>query len=86
MVGSTTIGRHCVFAGMVGIGGDGPIDICDHVTVSGVTHVSSSITEPGTYSGSIIHNRMPAWKRNALRFQHLDELFKRVARLERNSK
>ena len=86
MVGSTTVGRHCVFAGMVGIGGDGPIDICDHVTVSGVTHVSKSITEPGTYSGSIIHDRMSAWKRNALRFQHLDELFKRVARLERNDR
>ncbi len=86
IVGSTTIGRHCVLAGMVGIGGDRPIDICDHVTVSGLTHVSSSIVEPGTYSGGILHNRMPAWKRNALRFQRLDELAKRVARLERNSK
>ena len=82
MVGSTTIGRHCVLAGMVGIGGDRPIEICDHVTVSGVTHVSSSITEPGAYSGGIIHNRMRAWKRNALRFQRLDELAKRVNRLE----
>lgn len=84
MVGSTTVGRHCVLAGMVGIGGDGPIDICDHVTVSGVTHVSSSITEPGVYSGGIIHNRTRAWKRNALRFQRLDELARRVARLERS--
>ena len=83
MVGSTTIGRHCVLAGMVGIGGDGPIDICDGVTVSGVTHVSSSITEPGTYSGGILHNKMSSWKRNALRFQHLDELYKRIAWLER---
>ena len=67
---------------MVGIGGDRPIEICDHVTVSGVTHVSSSITEPGTYSGGIIHNKMRAWKRNALRFQRLDELARRVTRLE----
>ena len=86
MVGSTTIGRHCVFAGMVGIGGDGPIDICDHVTVGGVTHVASSITEPGTYAGGTIHNGMGAWKRNALRFQQLDELFKRVSRLERKTR
>ena len=84
MVGSTTVGRHCVFAGMVGIGGDGPIDICDGVTVSGVTHVSSSITEPGIYSGGTIHNTTRTWKRNALRFQRLDELAKRVARLEKN--
>ena len=83
MVGSTTVGRHCILAGMVGIGGDRPIDICDHVTVSGVTHVSSSITRPGAYSGGIIHSSTRAWKRNALRFQRLDELFKRVTRLER---
>ncbi len=83
MVGSTTIGRHCVLAGMVGIGGDRPIDICDQVTISGVTHVSSSITEPGTYSGGIIHNKMRTWKRNALRFQRLDELARRVRGVER---
>ncbi len=83
MVGSTTVGRHCVFAGMVGVGGDGPIDICDHVTISGVTHVSGSIVEPGVYSGSILHDKMSAWKRNALRFRSLDKLFKRVASMER---
>ena len=83
LVGSTTIGRHCVLAGMVGVGGDRPIDICDHVTVSGVTHVASSISKPGTYAGGTIHGRMKPWKRNALRFQHLDKLFKRVTRLER---
>ncbi len=84
LVGSTRIGRHCVLAGMVGVGGDGPIEICDGVTVSGVTHVASSITEPGVYSGGTIHNRSRAWKRNALRFQRLDELARRVARLEKN--
>ncbi len=86
LVGSTKIGRHCVLAGMVGVGGDKPIEICDQVVVSGVTHVSSSITEPGVYSGSIIHNRMSHWKRNALRFQNLDELAKRVGRLEKRLK
>ena len=83
LVGSTNIGRHCVLAGMVGVGGDRPIDICDHVTVGGCTHVAGSINSPGTYAGGTIHDRMGAWKRNALRFQRLDDLFKRVARLER---
>ncbi|MCY4563728.1 MAG: UDP-3-O-(3-hydroxymyristoyl)glucosamine N-acyltransferase [Gammaproteobacteria bacterium] len=83
LVGSTTIGRHCILAGMVGVGGDRPIEICDHVTVSGVTHVAGSITRPGTYAGGTIHDSMRPWKRNALRFQRLDELFKRVTRLER---
>ena len=83
IVGSTEIGRGCVLAGMVGVGGDQPIRICDGVTVSGCTHVSSSIERPGVYSGGVLHNANRAWKRNALRFQRLDELVRRVGRLEK---
>lgn len=83
IVGSTKIGRHVVLAGGVGVGGDGPIEICDQVVVSGMTHVSASITEPGIYSGGVLHSSSRRWKRNALRLLKLDELFRRVARLER---
>ena len=83
IVGSTEIGAGCVLAGMVGVGGDGPIRICAGVTVSGCTHVSGSIHRPGVYSGGVIHNSSTAWKRNALRFQRLDELARRVGRLEK---
>jgi UDP-3-O-[3-hydroxymyristoyl] glucosamine N-acyltransferase len=83
IVGSTRIGRHCVLAGGVGVGGDGPIEICDRVVISAMTHVSSSISQPGIYSGGILHGTNRQWKRNALRFQRLDELARRVARLER---
>ncbi len=83
IVGSTDIGRGCVLAGMVGVGGDRPIRICDGVTVSGCTHVSRSITKPGTYAGGVLHNRATAWKRNALRFQRLDELARLAAKLDR---
>lgn len=83
IVGSTEIGQGCVLAGMVGVGGDRPIRICDGVTVSGCTHVSRSIAEPGTYSGGVLHNAATAWKRNALRFQNLDELARRAAKLDR---
>jgi UDP-3-O-[3-hydroxymyristoyl] glucosamine N-acyltransferase len=83
IVGSTRIGRHVVLAGGVGVGGDGPIEICDQVVVSGMTHVSASITEPGIYSGGVIHSPTRLWKRNALRLLRLDELFRRVARLEK---
>jgi hypothetical protein len=44
--------------------------------------VSSSITERGIYSGGVLHGRNAAWKRNAIRFARLDELFRRMARLE----
>jgi UDP-3-O-[3-hydroxymyristoyl] glucosamine N-acyltransferase len=83
IVGSTRIGRHCVLAGGVGVGGDGPVELCDRVVVSAMTHVSSSITAPGIYSGGVLHDTNRQWKRNALRLQHLDELARRVARLER---
>lgn len=83
IVGSTRIGRHCVLAGGVGIGGDRPIEIADRVVVSGMTHVSGSITEPGVYSGGVLHSPNLQWKKNALRFGRLDELNRRVAALER---
>ena len=83
IVGSTEIGRGCVLAGMVGVGGDQPIRICDGVTINGCTHVSRSITEPGTYSGGVLHNAATAWKRNALRFQNLDGLARLAAALDR---
>lgn len=83
IVGSTRIGRHCVLAGGVGVGGDRPIELCDQVVVSGMTHVSASITEPGIYSGGVLHSANLQWKKNALRFNRLDELNRRVARLER---
>ncbi|MFM7120734.1 MAG: UDP-3-O-(3-hydroxymyristoyl)glucosamine N-acyltransferase [Gammaproteobacteria bacterium] len=83
LVGSTRIGRHCVLAGGVGVGGDGPIEICDRVVVSGMTHVSASITTPGVYSGGVLHAPSRQWKRNALRLRSLDTLARRVAELER---
>jgi UDP-3-O-[3-hydroxymyristoyl] glucosamine N-acyltransferase len=83
IVGSTRIGRHCVLAGGVGIGGGAPIELCDHVVVSGMTHVSASITAPGVYSGGVLHGHNLQWKKNALRFQRLDEMHRRLARLER---
>jgi len=83
IVGSTTIGAHCVLGGGVGVGGDGPISLCDGVTVSGMTHVSRSIDRPGVYSGGVLHDESRRWKRNALRFARLDGLAKRVRALEK---
>ncbi len=83
IVGSTRIGRHCILAGGVGVGGDGPIEIADHVVVSGMTHVSRSIEKSGVYSGGVLHSATRKWKRNALRFVELDDLAKRIDALER---
>jgi UDP-3-O-[3-hydroxymyristoyl] glucosamine N-acyltransferase len=84
LVGSTRIGRHCILAGMVGVGGGGaPVEVTDRVVVTGMTHVSQSITRPGVYSGGVLFSETRQWKRNALRFAELDVLAKRVAELEK---
>jgi UDP-3-O-[3-hydroxymyristoyl] glucosamine N-acyltransferase len=83
IVGSTRIGAQCVLAGGVGVGGDGPIEIVDRVVVSGMTHVSRSISKSGVYSGGVLHSATLKWKRNALRFAELDDLAKRIALLEK---
>ena len=85
LAGSTKIGRHCMLAGGAGVAGDGPVTICDYVQVGVVTTITRSITEPGVYSGGVLHNTNRAWRRNALRFNQLDELARRIARLERQS-
>lgn len=83
IVGGTTIGQRCVLAGGVGIGGDGPVTIADDVVVSGMSFVSRSIERAGVYSSGTLHQPSRRWKRNALRATRLDELFARVAELER---
>lgn len=86
LAGSTKIGRHCALAGGAGVAGDGPVEICDYVQVGVVTTITRSITEPGVYSGGVLHNTNKRWRRNALRFNQLDELARRLARLEKEAK
>ncbi|MEM1230032.1 MAG: UDP-3-O-(3-hydroxymyristoyl)glucosamine N-acyltransferase [Pseudomonadota bacterium] len=83
IVGSTTIGRHCVLAGGCGIGGDQPVTLCDQVVVSAMTLISQSIAKPGVYSGATLHAPHGEWKRNALRARQLDTMHQRLRKLER---
>ena len=81
IAGSSKIGRHCMIAGGVGIVGH--VDICDKVIVTGMTLVSKSITEPGTYSSGVPMTPHSQWRKNMARFRHLDELSRRLTKLER---
>ena len=83
IVGSTTIGRHCMLAGGVGIGGVDGVTLTDHVYVTVKTTITQSIDEPGFYSGLFLHKKTSVWKRNALRIGELDQMAKRLARLEK---
>jgi UDP-3-O-[3-hydroxymyristoyl] glucosamine N-acyltransferase len=79
--GSVTIGRRCMLGGMVGVVGH--LEIADDVYVTGKTMITRSIRKPGLYSGQLPYDEARRFRRNSARFQQLDELARRVRRLER---
>jgi UDP-3-O-[3-hydroxymyristoyl] glucosamine N-acyltransferase len=81
--GSVTIGKRCMLGGMVGVVGH--LQITDDVYLTGKTMVSHSITRPGLYSGQLPFDEARRFRRNSARFQHLDELARRVRALEKGA-
>ncbi|MBD1550483.1 UDP-3-O-(3-hydroxymyristoyl)glucosamine N-acyltransferase [Pseudomonas typographi] len=79
--GSTKIGRHCMLAGGVGLVGH--IEICDNVFITGMTMVTRSITEPGSYSSGTAMQPAAEWRKSAARIRHLDDMSRRLAQLEK---
>ncbi|MDX1268975.1 MAG: UDP-3-O-(3-hydroxymyristoyl)glucosamine N-acyltransferase, partial [Oceanisphaera sp.] len=51
MAGSLKVGKYCIIGGAVVI--NGHIEICDGVTITGMSMVMRPITEPGLYSSGI---------------------------------
>ncbi|MES3041264.1 MAG: UDP-3-O-(3-hydroxymyristoyl)glucosamine N-acyltransferase [Pseudomonadota bacterium] len=80
--GSTRIGRHCILAGGVGIVGH--IEICDGVQITGMTMITKSISEPGSYSSGTAFDSTDNWKKMAVRLRRIDELAQRVKALEKS--
>lgn len=80
IAGSVTIGQHCMIGGLSAISGH--ISIADRVTITGMSGVANTIKEPGVYSAglNIMENR--TWRKNVVRFKYLDELFRRLKKLE----
>jgi UDP-3-O-[3-hydroxymyristoyl] glucosamine N-acyltransferase len=83
LAGSTIIGANCTLAGGVGVVGH--VEICDNVHVTGMTMVTKSITEPGSYSSGTPMAATREWKRSAVRFAQLDAMQQRLAALEKQS-
>jgi UDP-3-O-[3-hydroxymyristoyl] glucosamine N-acyltransferase len=61
VAGSTSIGRRCMIGG--GVGFAGHISICDDVAITGMTMVTRSIREPGTYSSGLPVAPSRIWRR-----------------------
>jgi UDP-3-O-[3-hydroxymyristoyl] glucosamine N-acyltransferase len=79
--GSTKIGKHCMLAGGVGLVGH--IDICDNVFLTGMTMVTHSITEPGSYSSGTAMQPAAEWRKSAARIRQLDDIARRLRQLEK---
>ncbi|QLQ31189.1 MAG: UDP-3-O-(3-hydroxymyristoyl)glucosamine N-acyltransferase [Candidatus Thiothrix singaporensis] len=81
VAGSVRIGRYCQIGGMSAIAGH--LDITDNVVVTGTSLVSHSLTKPGVYSSGTTVVDNAVWRKNAVRFNQLDKLARRLQELER---
>ena len=83
IAGSTKLGKHCTIAGACGIAGH--ITLVDAVHITAMSIVTNSITEPGVYSSGTAIDKNQKWRRNAARFKQLDQMAKRIKKLELNA-
>ena len=80
IAGSTKIGSYCLIGGAVGIVDN--IEIVDRVEITAMTLVSQSILEQGRYSSGTGLMSGYKWKRSVVGFRKLDNILKRIKRLE----
>ncbi len=80
IAGSVTIGKRCMIGGGTAIAGH--IVITDDVVITGLSGVTNSIKEAGTYSGAMTITDNLTWRKNMARFRHLNELAIRLKAVE----
>jgi UDP-3-O-[3-hydroxymyristoyl] glucosamine N-acyltransferase len=80
IAGSTTIGNNCAIGGGAGLGGH--LEIADGVQLTGMTMVTKSITEPGSYSSGIPAEPTHLWHKNVIRYRQLEKVAERIKKLE----
>ena len=81
IAGSSVIGEHCAIGGGVGIVGHS--EIADNVTVTAMSLVSQSVSEPGVYSSGTPLEENAKWHRNYVRYKQLDDMARRLKQLEK---
>ncbi|EPC01743.1 UDP-3-O-(3-hydroxymyristoyl) glucosamine N-acyltransferase [Litchfieldella anticariensis FP35 = DSM 16096] len=84
IAGSTKVGRNCMLGGGVGLSGH--LTLCDGVQVTGMSLVTNSIHKPGVYSSGTGAMSNALWRKNAVRFKQLDDIVKRLTRLEKKQR
>lgn len=81
VAGSTKIGKRCAIAGHVGI--IGHLTITDDVQITAMSFVTSSIESAGIYSSGYPYETNRQWLKNTARLHQLDDLARRLIRLEK---
>lgn len=83
VAGSARIGRHCQIGGGAGI--IGHISIADRVTITARSLVTHSIHEAGIWSSGTPLQENRLWRRNSVRIKQLDDIARRVSKLEKDT-
>lgn len=81
IAGSVSIGRRCMIGGLSAIAGH--LEIADDVVITGMSGISNSIKNPGMYSSGLDVTETRIWRKNNARFKQLDELARKILRLEK---
>ncbi len=82
IAGSAVIGKHCTLGGGVGVAGH--LQVGDYVHVTGMSLVASSVPAGETYSSSLPAEPVREWQKNAARLRRLDEIARRLKKIERS--
>lgn len=82
VAGSTAIGDNCLIGGGVLIAGH--IEITKGVTLLSGGGTPASLLEPGVYASGVPTMPYSVWARSALQYRRLDEMAKRIKKLEKS--
>lgn len=80
IAGSTRIGDNCTIAGACGI--TGHLDIAAGTHITAMSLVSKNISSAGAYSSGTVAEPHKQWKKNVVRFRQLDEMSRKLNKLE----
>jgi len=79
--GSTTIGKNCTWAGRSG--SVGHVTICDNVVAMATAVIMGDVKEPGVFASGTPMMDYKDWRKSAVRFAQLDDMYKRIRKLEK---
>lgn len=84
IAGSARIGKHCMVGGGAIILGH--LEVADGCTISAMTLITKSITEPGTYTSVMPFMKHEDWLRNASQLRRLDQVAAAVKKINQGEK